>query len=265
MATATTADAAKPERVHYQVGGGRRTFFSFMFLLLLPFFVSLPAMLYMRLTKGLWFDTAGLAITAVAFTLLMFLILIELIFSLRTEIDLGADAVKATLPSGRGPTPMLRYKSYVIPYKDIASVESRREIYGGSLAPVLLRGSRLVLKDGTNVQLGYVSEANVDPALPYPEIAAKIAERAGISLSDQGSVFRSLHNKFFGIKSAPHTGPAIDDAAIAQLNRAHNNLILGLIGGLVVLIAIGIVSDLVEERSSAPAAVTTPAKSPSKK
>lgn len=260
MAMTTAADATKPERVHYQVGGGRRTFFSFMFLLLLPFFISLPAMLYMRLTKGLWFDTAGLAITAVAFTLLMFLILIELIFSLRTEIDLGPEAVKATLPSGRGPTPMLRYKSHVIPYKDIAAVESRREIYGGAMAPVLLRGSRVVLKDGTSIPLGYVSEANVDPALPYPEIAAKIAERAGVSLSDHGSVFRSLHNKFFGIKAMPHTGPAIDEAAIAQLNRAHNNMILGLIGGLVALIAIGIVSDLVEERNSTPATISTPAK-----
>jgi len=265
MAAAATAE--KPERVVYTAGGGRRTFFSFMFLLLLPFFISLPAMLYMRLTKGLWFDTAGLAIMATAFALLMFLIIIELVFSLRTSIELGDEAVKATLPAGRGPTPMLRYKSYTLPYKDIATVESRREVYGGALAPVLLKGSRIVMKDGTKVPLGYISEANVDPAFPYPEIAAKIAERAGIAHTDRGSVYRSVRNKMFGIKSAlaETPPPPIDDAAIVELNRRHNNLILGLIGGLVVLIAIGLVSDFVEERDASPAPAAIPAKAPAKK
>jgi hypothetical protein len=41
---------------------------------------------------------------------------------------------------------MIRYKTREIPYSDIKAIETRREIYGGSVAPVLLKGARLILK-----------------------------------------------------------------------------------------------------------------------
>ncbi|MCK9911945.1 hypothetical protein MXD81_22510, partial [Microbacteriaceae bacterium K1510] len=62
------------------------------------------------------------------------------------RIELGEKSVKMTLPSGRGPTPIVRYRSHDIPYDQIKAVETRREIYGGSVAPVLLQGARLILK-----------------------------------------------------------------------------------------------------------------------
>ena len=104
MAEAATlggADASpetRHERIVYAAGGGRKTFFSFAFLILLPFFASLPAMIYMRAQNGLFFDAAGLGIMAAAFTILMFLIVVELLFSLRARVELGETSVKMTLP-----------------------------------------------------------------------------------------------------------------------------------------------------------------------
>lgn len=271
--TAAPADAApeiKHERTVYAVSGGRKTFFSFVFLILLPFYISLPAMIYMRIKSGLMFDAAGLAIMATAFTILMFLIVVELLFSLFARVELNESAVKMTLPSGRGPTPLLRYKRHEVPYDQVHSVETRREIYGGSLVPVLLKGARIVTKDEKSIPIGYVSEANVDPAFPYPEIAAKIAERARLPLIDRGNVRRSFRRKFFGIKgSRVNEVDAVDEAQIAELNKSHHNVVMGLVGALVVLIVIGIVDDLASETpigQTASAALPAPTKlAPQKK
>ncbi len=238
----------KHERTVYEVSGGRKTFFCFVFLILLPFFASLPAMIFMRVKSGLVFDAVGLAIMATAFTILMFLVVVELLFSLRARVELGETAVKMTLPSGRGPTPMLFYKSYDVPYDQVQTVETRREIYGGSLVPVLLKGARIITKDEKSIPIGYVSEANVDPAFPYPEIAKKIAERARLPLIDRGNVRRSFRRKFFGIKgSRVNEVDAVDEAQIADLNRSHHNVVMGLIGALAVLMVIGIVDDIASE------------------
>lgn len=238
----------KHERTVYAASGGRKTFFSFAFLILLPFFASLPAMIFMRVKSGLLFDAVGLGIMAAAFSILMFLIVVELLFSLLARVELGETSIKMTLPAGRGPTPMLRYRSYEIPYDQVHTVETRREIYGGSLVPVLLKGARLITKDERTIPIGYVSEANVDPAFPYPEIARKIADRARLPLIDRGNVRRSFRRKFFGIKgSRVNEVDLVDEAQIAELNTSHHNVVIGLVGALVVLIAIGIVDDFASE------------------
>ena len=157
-------------------------------------------MLFWRISQGHWHGTLGLVVLAAAFTFIMFLIVIELMHSLMARIELGDKSVKLTLPSGRGPTPMIRYKTREIPYSDIKAIETRREIYGGSVAPVLLKGARLILKDDTPVKLGYVSEADSDPSFPYPDIAHQIAERAGVAVIDRGNVRRSAQKKFLGLK-----------------------------------------------------------------
>lgn len=245
---ATGAQDVKHERTVFAASGGRKTFFSFVFLILLPFFASLPAMILMRVKNGLFFDAVGLGIMAAAFSILMFLIVVELLFSLMARVELGEKSVKMMLPAGRGPTPMLRYKSYDIPYDQVQTVETRREIYGGSLVPVLLKGARLITKDGKAVPIGYVSEANVDPAFPYNEIAKSIADRARLPLIDRGNVRRSFRRKFFGIKgNRVNEVDLVDESQIAELNKSHHNVVMGLIGALVVLIAIGIVDDFASE------------------
>ena len=93
-----------------------------------------------------------------------------------------------------------------------------------------------------------VSYTHLDPAFPYPEIAKKIAERARLPLIDRGNVHRSFRRKFFGIKgSRVNEVDLVDEAQIAELNTSHHNVVMGLIGALVVLIAIGIVDDFASE------------------
>ncbi len=280
-ATADTAPAAPPPmpgddgRTYYSAGGGRKTVLSFLFLLLLPFFISLPGMFWMRWTNGLMSDNFGFLVMAAAFAGLMLFVLIELMRSLRLRIDLQPQSVKMNLPLSRGPTPKLRYKAYDIPYDQIHTVETRREIYGGSLAPVLLKGARIITKDGATIPLGYVSDANVDPSFPYPDIAKKIAFRARLPLIDRGNVRRSVHRKLFGIKTADaeSVSDIVDEAQIADLNRNHRNVVLAMIVGMVGLIAIGIIDDMSEERLSfrpeatlsdnaAPSKLETPKKDP---
>jgi hypothetical protein len=221
----------------------RSFIFCMVFLILLPFFFSMPMMIGMRASNGLLADNWGLFVLAAVFAVLMFLLLIELIFSIRTRVELGTEKVRMTLPSGRGPTPMLRYKSYEVPYDQVQSVETRREIYGGRFVPVLLKGARVTLKDGQAISLGYVSDANTDPTFPYPEIAGKIAERARLPLIDRGNVRRSVRQKFLGLKAAGTADDIVDEKEIEGLNRSHNLFMMVLIGVFLILMAIGIVED----------------------
>jgi hypothetical protein len=227
---------------------------------LLPFFVSLPPMLFWRISQGHWQGTFGLAVLAAAFTFIMFLIVIELMHSLMARIEIGDKAVKLTLPSGRGPTPMIRYKTREIPYSDIKAIETRREIYGGSVAPVLLKGARLILKDDTPVKLGYVSEADSDPSFPYPDIAHQIAERAGVPVTDMGNVRRSAQKKFLGLKQTLIVEPkgTVEESQIAELNASHRRSVMRLIFLLVGLIVVGIALDIIFPPSSGlPPALTS--------
>jgi hypothetical protein len=246
MAAATVPTSPSGlERTEYGAGGGRKTAFSFLMLLLLPFFASLPVMIYQRVNHGLWFDTWQLVLVAAVFGTIMFLVLIELLFSLRAYLSLGKSSVRFTLPSGRGPTPMLRYASHDIPYHAIKSVEVRREVFGGALAPVMLRGAVIRTKDEREITLGFVSEANVDPAFPYPLIAEQIARRAGLSVSDQGTVWRrDGKGRQMGFMSgSAHTRHIADHMEIEALNKSHRRLVLGLVNVLVLLVMLGIAAD----------------------
>ncbi len=256
---APTAAPSPSERTTYGVGGGRKTLIAFAFLLLLPFFASLPAMIFMRAANGLWVDTIGLSFMALGFTIIMFLLLINLMFSLRAHVHLGESAVELTLPSGRGPTPMLRYRSETIPYADIAAVETRREIYGGSLAPMMLQGARLIKKDGTFVRLGYDSEANANQVFPWMTIADQIARRVGLAVRDAGSVRRSVGAKMLGVVAQTPPTP-ITDAEILALNRAHFRVMVGIVGVLLTLVAIGIFNDVSNPPSSLASIVDRDAK-----
>lgn len=232
------------DRAQYRSSVARATIFSFVFLILLPFFASLPAMIYMRAASGRWDAMPGIAILAIGFAALMFLVLVEVLFSIRARIEVGEKAVRLTLPAGRALMPMLRYQRHEIPYADIKAVETRREIYGGSLAPVLMRGARILTKDGRSIPLGYVNEANVDPTFPYAAIADQIATRAGLQVVDRGAVRRNVTNKMMGFKSLDDGGGSIDEATIADLNRRHAHVVIVLVAALVVLVGIGIAGDL---------------------
>ncbi len=114
------AERQRPERTVYEAGGGRKSFLALAFLILLPFYASLPAMLIQRLIHGLWFDTIGLMVFSAIFTALMALLGRPALSVLRSRVELGDTAVKITLPQGSGATPMLRFVNREIPYDQIA-------------------------------------------------------------------------------------------------------------------------------------------------
>jgi hypothetical protein len=242
----------EPERTVYGASGTRKLIFSFVFLLLLPFFASLPAMLFWRVWQGHWVDTIGLLVLAIGFGFIMFLVIVELMQSLRSRVEIGDSSVKLTLPSGRGPTPVLRYATNDIPYDQIQAVETRNEVYGGAVAPVLLKGARLVLKDDSTVKLGYVSEACPDPCFPYPDIASQIAARAGVPVDYKGAYRRSVQKKFLGLKTEiiDEAEDQIGDYEMAVLNVKHKRWVMRMVWALVVLIVVGIALDIVFPPSS---------------
>ncbi|MEO1207103.1 MAG: hypothetical protein AAFV45_12305 [Pseudomonadota bacterium] len=234
---------SRPSRDVFEAGPGRKMALSFVFLLLLPFFVSLFPMLYFRLTLGDGEGLLGLLVVAVGLSLLMLLVLIELMISLRSRVAFGKNAVALRLPRGRGIFPSLIYNSRTIPYSDISNIEIRREIYGGQWTPVLLKGTRVILKDETAVPLGYVSEANVDPALPFDEIAEKIAARAGVEIDDAGHVRRSAQRKIMGLRATEEERVPISPDEVAELNVRHGRAMFALVGALMVMVGAGIFTD----------------------
>ena len=243
---APTLDPKQPEPplpMQYRASGGRRVFFSFAFLLLLPFAASIGPMLYQRVSTGQWSGFAGFLVIATGLAIITALVGAELVRSIRSEVSFGDTGVRLTLPAGRGPTPLFRYASHDIPYDQIAAIETRREIYGGWVAPMMLRGCRLMLKDGRVVRLGYVSEADVDPVFPYPEIAARIAAKAGITVDDTGNVWRSMPRKLLGLKAADAPRDGITADHVEALNRGHARFMIAVVVGLVLLVGVGIAMD----------------------
>jgi hypothetical protein len=259
------AEAARaPERKVYEAGAGRKTFLSLAFLILLPFWASLPAMLIQRLLHGLWFDTIGLMIFGAIFTALMALLLVQLYQSLRSRVELGDTGVRITLPQGSGATPMLRFVNREIPYDQIEAVETRSVLFGNALAPVLLRATRLRTKDGGHVRLGNVNEDNVDAALPFPEIGARIAQRAGVSVVDGGTVRRSIERRVLGLlgrKTAIEESPPLTEAEAAELNGRHARAMRYLVAVMAVLVVGGIAVDVftAPRAAFAPAGASAPA------
>jgi len=238
---ADTRRADEIERTYYEAGGGRKTFYALVFIILLPFFISLPVMLYQRFERGVWLDTWGLIVIAAAFLAIMLLILFELIFSLRAKVDVGSNAVSLTLPRATGLMPGLFYQSRTIPYDGIEAVQTYCDCYGGRVAPMVVRGTRVILKTKEAVMLGFVNDRDDDPRFPFPEIGRQIAARAGVPVRNLGHIEHTLHRRMFGMTSAsPDELPADQ---VAEINRRHRSflLMLGLVFAL--LLGLGIADD----------------------
>lgn len=231
------------EKTLYEAGGGRKTFFALAFIVLLPFFVSLPIMLYQRIEKGVWLDTWGLIVIAIAFLAIMLLILFELIFSLRAEVDIGKHAVALTLPKGASLFPTFFYETRTIPYDEISSVQTYCDCYGGRIAPMVLRGTRLILKSKEVVPLGFVNDRDEDPRFPFPRIAEQIAARAGLRVKNLGHVQYALHRRMFGLAQVSPDDLPPDE--VQAINRRHRSFMLVLSFVFFLLLAAGISHDFV--------------------
>jgi hypothetical protein len=236
------AQPAGPELTVYQAGGFRKLILAFLFLLLLPFFVSLPVMLYQRLAKGVLFEHWGLIVLAIGFGLIMLLLLFELVYSIRARIVLGENGIRLSVPAGRFGVPALSYRQAEVPYDQIAAVETRCEIYGGSIAPVMMREARIMTKSGQQHSLGTVSEADTDPLFPVRDIAERLCKNCGVQLVEREAVRRQTRKLLMGLADESTDVPVTSDM-VAALNRNHNRFVLGLVAVMVLLLAAGIAID----------------------
>ena len=234
----------RPPRAVYEAGHGKRLILAAAFLLLLPFFISLGPMLFQRYRHGLVTDTGGLLILAGCFAGLMGLIGAQLVHSIRSRVVLSDASVKFTLPTMRGGVPTLSFMSREIAYDQVQSVETRSEVYGGRLAPVLLTSTRVTTRAGETIVLGAVNEGNPEKAFPFPEIGAEIAARAGISVADRGVVRRSAAKRALGLVSTADENVPLSDAEIAALRVRHQRWMKALVVIVGLLVAGGIAVDV---------------------
>ncbi len=234
------------ERLDYGASEGRRTVFALLFLVLAPFVVSLPVMLYHRIDNGQWSDLAQTALIALVLAAIMAMVVLELLYSLRARLTLDRTALRFTLPVGLGPTPLFAYQSHHIPYHTIKGVELRREVFGAPLMPVLMQGAVVHTKDKGSIALGYASEAKEGGAFPFAEIAGSIARRAAVPLIEQRTIWRRPRKeRALGYISEIDTqNYIVDPAEMERLHVAHRRHVLALLSGLATLLLLGIGTDL---------------------
>ena len=228
----------------YETGEGRKTILSFVFLVLLPFLVSLPVMIFLRSIHGFWGDAASAAVLAVLFGCWMLFLFVNVLSAFRTRIAVDGENVELSVPRWRGPNPGLRYVRDKIPLDDIESVETRGEIYRAVQVPVLTRSTILRKRNGDEVLLGYVNEDAPDPALPYPDIGRDIADRAGAPFVDRGSIYAGHHVTALAKGPPSWDKPSMSDGDYAEYKRNHRWAMVGLAALLFGLAGIGLFIDL---------------------
>lgn len=226
-------------------GNARRLVLAFTFLLLLPFYASIGPMLFQRVSRGLIGDAISLGLLGLVFTALMGLILHQLIHAVKTRVAVDSTGTTLIVPTTgrRGPFAVRGYTSRTVPHADVVAVDTRSEVYGGSLAPMLVTSTRLTTKDGQHVVLGYTNANDADDQIPYPAIGATIAALAGVTMKDHGVVRRSLQKRVLGIASTAEESAKVPPDEIATINAAHTRNMRLIIAALALLVVGGITFD----------------------
>lgn len=184
-----TMPKVQPENLTvYKPGRGLQWVLSITFLLLLLFLVNSIAGSIWLASHKLWTDASIFALMFLLGGVLLLLTGIFLFAASHTEVRLGPDRFTMVSPNWRGPTPLFPYREMEIAYGDIAAVETRGEVYRYMSLPVIACACCLTRKDGKRFTMGYMRENPTDPAIPFQEIAAEIARRAGVSLVNKGVV-----------------------------------------------------------------------------
>lgn len=172
----------------YRPSRGLQTILSVTFFIIMLFMVNALAGALWLATHNLQTDSLIFFLMFVTGAVLLLYAGIFLFAASHSEVHLGPDKATLVLPNWRGPTPLFPYTESEVPYKDLAAVETRGEIYRYLVLPVIVQSACLVRKDGKRLTLGYVRENPEDPSMPFHTIAGEIAKRAGVPLVDKGIV-----------------------------------------------------------------------------
>jgi hypothetical protein len=245
----------------FRPSAGLRLVLTVTFFLLMLFVIN-------AVVGAIWLARNNLTTDAIIFVILFAIGAAMLVFTAiflmsasHTLVRLEQDKFIGVLPSWRGPTPMFPYFQVEIPYKDIAAVETRSEVYRYYLLPVLVQASSFVRRDGRRFTIGYIRENASEHSLPYDEIAKELAARAGVGVNYRGVVHAGRR-----IQAMLRDGPSwdaevISDERAAKLRsaeeRAWKYAFIGLailVGGGILYQSVSLITANVPERP----AVTTP-------
>ncbi len=146
------------------------------------FMAAVAVMIDVRNIAGrlaLWL--LALMLTALAIYVLL------LLLTITVRIEVGPQRLKLRMPHTRGPLPVPGTIRADIPYGDIASVETREEVYNSFGLVTLQRSFSIVTRDGARLPLGVMAE-NWGMQMRFDDAAERIAARAGMSVADRGTV-----------------------------------------------------------------------------
>ncbi len=172
----------------YKVSIGRQIVLWITFLMFLPFFISMPIMIFMRIAHGKFMDTISLGlIFAFSFIGILFIIL-QILAAGRQRIDVHRDKVTLKLPTWRGPTPTGPVIKTELSFSDIQAIEKRGEIYALMGLLGLREVSSIITSDGKRYVLGYVTENEADAPVPYNKVTQVLSEKTGKPVLHKGAV-----------------------------------------------------------------------------
>jgi hypothetical protein len=160
---------------------------------------------------NLWLDAVIFLVLFGAGCWLVFFAAAFLFSASNTEIKLGRDSLEMLIPNWRGPTPYIPYSRIALPYKDIAAIETRGEIYKYYVLPIASRCLTLVRKDGRRYHIGYTRENASENAFPYDELAKELGKRTGLPIIDKGIVKGGTR-----LRALLHDAPPLDAPVIAE-------------------------------------------------
>lgn len=242
----------------YKASGGRKFILTVALILLMPFLISLPIMLFFRIKGGLFTDAASLLVFSLIYVGCVAFLLFYVVQSYRTRIEIKDNELDVSVPKYRGPTPSLAYVQKKMPLDQIAAVETRGEVYRELAVPMLMKTASVVSKDGDRVQLGYTTEHSSDPAFPVPDIAEAIASKAGVEIKPRGTVKVGSQYAALVRGTAPWDDAEIEasryslvsDEQYARMKGQNRLLMIAISIILVGLVAVGTYLDVYAKATS---------------
>lgn len=146
-----------------------------------------------------------------------------LIVAVRTRITLGATTLEATVVAGHNLLLMPQLRKVELPLSQIRSVERRCEIFRRLGLLTMRDALSIVTKDGERIGLFSNTLGNLS-TLPIDDVANAIAAAAGVTVTDDGTVW-ARGSGLYGGASSSWTERPID---AASASKARHGAILTL-------------------------------------
>jgi hypothetical protein len=234
------------ETLIFRPGAGLRIMLTVSFALLLIFLANAVAGSIWLLARGVWADALVFMMMFAVGAALLALNAVFLLAASHVEVRMEPDKCLMVLPNWRGPTPLLPYTKIEIPYKDIAAVDTRGEIYTYVVLPVAVHASSFVRNDGRRYTLGYMRESSDDVSVPYREIADELARRAGVGVNYLGVVQGGTRTRAILNDEPPWDAAALDEAKIVELRSKETRFMTIAAMSFLVFVAFGLAFQLLK-------------------